>query len=281
MRQKRAKAYKKQIYVYLHTFKFREPFQTIIDDEIITTCVKSSYDLIKGINRTIQAECKPMITQCCIQALYETKNQQAIDLAKTFERRRCNHPPKNPLKPAECIESITSINGVNKHRYIVATQSYDLRKKLRKVPGVPLIFMNRSVMVMEPLSEASSKYSNLVESKKLTGGLNDAKVAGYVNKENNDEVAIEGKSPEEPVPKKRKGPKGPNPLSVKKKKMESTQENKDDGDNKKRRRKHKKLGVESEKEEVKEEKEEQENKESESIEEPKIVIEAKGDAIEA
>lgn len=243
MRQKRAKAYKKQMHVYLHTFKFREPFQTIIDDEIITTCVKSSYDLVKGIDRTIQSESKPMITQCCIQALYQKNNQEAIDLAKRFERRRCNHPPKNPLKPAECIESITSINGANKHRYIVATQNYDLRKKLRKVPGVPLIFMNRSVMVMEPLSQASTDYSNLVEAKKLTGGLNDAKYAGYANKE--EEQVPEEKETKAPESKKRKGPKGPNPLSVKKKKTETNPEQKEtNGDSKKRRRKHKKLTTE-------------------------------------
>lgn len=212
MRQKRAKSYKKQMNLYLHTFKFREPFQTIVDDELVLTCDKASYDLVKGLNRTIQGETKPMITQCCMEALYTTKNQRAIDMAKRFERRRCNHF-KDPKPPAECIQSVVNIDGVNKHRYIVASQSMKLRRKLRGVPGVPLIFMNRSVMVMEPASDASQRAAVMHENAKLTAGLNDSKV-GYVDKDSAQEA--EGKA--EPQQKKRKGPSEPNPLSVKKKK---------------------------------------------------------------
>lgn len=94
-------------------------------------------------------------------------------------------------------------------------------------PGIPLIYMNRSVMIMEPLSKASAKYSETVEKQKLTGGLNDAKIGLAQDQVN-----------EEPKGKKRKGPKGPNPLSVKKKKKnddEQTQPEKT-----KRKRTHKK-----------------------------------------
>lgn len=238
MRQKRAKAYKKQMTIYLHTFRFREPYQTIIDDEIVAQCHKAHFDIVKGLNRTVQGETKPMITQCCMQALYKSDNQPAISVAKEFERRRCNHPPASPLSPGECIESIVNIEGENKHRYIVATQDYQLRKRLRKVPGVPMIFLNRSVMVMEPLSEASDKHSQQVENAKLTKGLNDVKNAGYFNKQEAEEA-------EEPVKKKKKGPKEPNPLSMKKKKAPAQPHKKDDKDDEtkpknRRRRTHKK-----------------------------------------
>lgn len=238
MRQKRAKAYKKQMNVYLHTFKFREPFQTIIDDELILNCEKASFDIVKGLNRTIQGETKPMITQCSIEALYKTNNQEAISIAKLFERRRCNHPPANPIPSSECIKSIVDVKGENKHRYLVATQDKLLRNHLHKVPGVPLIYMNRSVMVMEPMSEATTKYSNSVERKKLTGGLNDVQV-GKVNKQEDEST----ESSDKPVAKKRKGPKEPNPLSMKKKKVTNTSSNDNKEDNiqskTKRRRKHK------------------------------------------
>lgn len=217
--------------IYLHTFKFREPFQTIVDDELVLNCDKALFDLVKGLERTIQAEAKPMITQCCMQALYATDNQSAIDMAKKFERRRCNHPPKDPKPPAECIESIVNIDGLNKHRYVVASQSTRLRRRLRSVPGVPLIFMNRSVMVMEPASDSSKRAAALSENAKLNEGLNDSKV-GYVDKE---EVT------EEPKKKKRKGPSEPNPLSVKKKKTVSKSE---DEPKKKRVRRHGKKGDE-------------------------------------
>jgi U3 small nucleolar RNA-associated protein 23 len=237
MRQKRAKQYRKQMLVYQHTFKFREPYQVIVDDEIVLGCSKASFDLGKGLERTLQAEVKPMITQCCIQKLYETRDQKSIDMAKSFERRRCNHPPKDPIPPHECIKSIVNISGENKHRYVVASDNDKLRYSLRKLPGVPLVYMNRSVMVMEPLSVASAKVSKNMEKNKLTQGLNNVK-SGVVQEKKEDVEEEEGVEKKEP--KKRKGPKQPNPLSMKKKKVEQLQQNPQEKETKKRRRSHKK-----------------------------------------
>lgn len=227
MRQKRAKSYRKQMLVYNHTFKFREPYQVIVDEQIVLTCDQAKYDLAKGLGRTLQAEVKPMITQCCMQALYATNNQSAISMAKEFERRRCNHPPTAPLAPHECIKSIVVIKGKNKHRYVVASDNEKLRWSLRKIPGIPLIFMNRSVMVMEPLSKGSASVSNELEESKLTGGLN------ATGNDDNDESK----------PSKKRKLKEPNPLSVlkKKKKPEPKPEEK-----KKRKRKHRKGGDDDE-----------------------------------
>ncbi|AQZ10249.1 UTP23 (YOR004W) [Zygosaccharomyces parabailii] len=235
MRQKRAKSYRKQMLVYNHAFKFREPYQVLVDDQLVMDCYKSHYDLVGGLKRTLQAEVKPMITQCCIQALYSTRIQEAIDIAKNFERRRCNHPPKEARPPAECIQSVVNINGHNKHRYVVASQDVNLRRKLRRVPGVPLVHISRSVMVMEPLSEASRLLNQRWEEDKLLKGLNDPKLAGLRTPE------IEDQDQQPPPAKKHKGPKNPNPLSIKKKQKPKVQEadSRDEEDKRrKRRRKH-------------------------------------------
>lgn len=236
MRQKRAKAYRKQMLVYNHTFKFREPYQVLVDNQIVLDCHSSNFDLVKGLQRTLQAEVKVMITQCCMQALYESDNQGAIELAKTFERRRCNHPPKEPKPPIECLESVVNINGQNKHRYVVASQDIETRRALRRTPGVPLVHIVRSVMVMEPLSDASAKISTITEEEKLHKGLNDPRNAGIHT--------------DAPQVKVKKRTKQPNPLSVKKKKTEPKTEPKTEQKteqktdapaqkSKKRRRRHK------------------------------------------
>lgn len=51
------------------------------------------------------------MTQCCIHALYLSgrEAQQAVDLAKNFERRRCNHRVEADGKmkdPAECLADV-------------------------------------------------------------------------------------------------------------------------------------------------------------------------------
>lgn len=78
--------------------------------------------------------------------------QQAVDLAKTFERRKCNHWQMKDTDD-ECISGI--VGDDNRFRYVVATQSVGLRKTLRKVLGVPLVFEKRAVVLLEPASDAS------------------------------------------------------------------------------------------------------------------------------
>lgn len=204
MRQKRAKSYRKHMAVYVHTFKFREPYQTIVDLGLVELCHKNRYDLAKGLERTVQAPIKVMITQCLMEELYKTKNQEAIDIAKRFERRRCNHKPA--VGGDECIELITAVNGANKFRYVIAAQLEELRRSLRQVPGVPLIFMKQLVMVMEHMLDATKRQNEATEAAKLTLGLNAV------------DTGDDG-----PAHKKRKA-KGPNPLSVKKAKTSETSE---------------------------------------------------------
>ena len=192
-----------------------------------------------------------------------------IDKAKTYERRRCGHLPADypePLSAKECLISVVDPKGTkhNKHRYVVASNDLEVRKSLRKVLGVPLVYVSRSVMIMEPMAEATGEAREKEEKSKFRDGIK-GRVSGSVGmkRKRGDEAdeAEQGKKDAEggesaeaaPVKKKKVYglPKGPNPLSVKKKKAEgkkSEEEKKErapregeaeEGQKKKRRRKHK------------------------------------------
>ena len=61
------------------------------------------------------------------------------------------------------MRSVYYIPGeTNKHRYVIATQSHPLRVSLRTIPGVPIVHINRSVMVLEPASEATLQFKQRV-----------------------------------------------------------------------------------------------------------------------
>jgi len=155
MRQKRAKTYKKRMNMYSTTFGFREPYQVLVDSEMCRVAASYRMDVAHQFQIVLQGQVKPMITQCCIEALYrEGPSQQGtVDIAKAFERRKCNH--REPIDSSECLLSV--IGDSNKHRYVVATQSRDLRETLRRVPGLPLLLLDRSVMVLESPSDATLK----------------------------------------------------------------------------------------------------------------------------
>lgn len=190
-----------------------------------------------------------MITQCEIRKLYLRKSEpemnKIIDFAKTLERRRCGHLPEDypePLGTMECLKAVVDPkdNLVNKHRYCVASQSADVRRMLREIPGVPQIYIKRSVMILEPMATESQEIRTKEERSKFRDGLvrpekkrkrehddNDAKSE---NEGQEDDVASADGKAEKKKAKKR-GPKGPNPLAVKKsKKTQEEGEKKPKGD---------------------------------------------------
>ena len=90
----------------------------------------------------------------------QPKSEADIDQAKTYERRRCNHHTlEEPLSTLECFKSVIDPkdNNVNKHRYIIASQDSNVRAHLRRIPGIPLVYINRSVMIMEPMANATEE----------------------------------------------------------------------------------------------------------------------------
>ncbi|KAF2088258.1 hypothetical protein K490DRAFT_64935 [Saccharata proteae CBS 121410] len=240
MRGKRAKQYRKLMHQYGLTFGFREPYQVLVDAEMVSDAARFKMDLAGGLTRTLQGQVKPMITQCSMRHLYATKDQTVIVAAQAFERRRCNHHTlEEPLSTLECIMSVVDPKGssTNKHRYCVASQDTKVRAALRQIPGVPLVYINRSVMIMEPMAGATEDVRNREEKAKFRAGLKgrgaergvtaaepakrkreDEEMADAGNSDSEAEgaasVTQEGQT-QEPKKKKRKGPKGPNPLSVK------------------------------------------------------------------
>ncbi|KAJ3561961.1 hypothetical protein NP233_g9870 [Leucocoprinus birnbaumii] len=204
MRQKRAKAYRKLMHLYCQSFGFRQPYQVLVDAETCRMAISHKIDIVKQLGTVLQGEIKPMITQCCIHELYlQGKPQQdATDLAKTFERRKCNH--KEPIAGDDCLLSV--VGDSNKHRYVITTQSHPLRVQLRSIPATPIVHINRSVVVLEPPSDITLQAKTRAEEQVLH--------ATILDKDHTTASAPKTN----PLPKKKKGPKGPNPLSVKKKK---------------------------------------------------------------
>ncbi|KAI5786446.1 Fcf1-domain-containing protein [Peziza echinospora] len=295
MRGKRAKAYKKLMSAYGHTFGFREPYQIIIDAGMIVEAVTHKMELLSGLEKVLHGKTRPMITGCSVRHLFQlptidgapnpnstlspsnpitpsippttlstlTKSSKTaiLALSKTLELRRCNHHTlKEPLSEFACIQScLVSPSGENKNCYVVATMDRELRAYLRSIPGVPLVYINRSVMIMEPMADVSWERRERLEWGKFTQGLKEgerrgveAAVRGAAEErkrkraeggDSDDEmedvqergsesesessesdgeggrkVKVKEAAPVKAVATRRKGPRQPNPLSMKKKK---------------------------------------------------------------
>jgi U3 small nucleolar RNA-associated protein 23 len=190
------------------------------------------------LKKLLQGDVKFLISQCDIRHLYSAtpKDEEVITKAKEFERRRCGHHELDePLSSLECITECVDPKGnmTNKFRYVVASQDPKVRAHLRRIPGVPLVYISKSVVILEPMAAESQTYRDTEEKAKFKAGIKGARGAHAGQKRKRDEEdgteekgidSIEGSTagtrPQKT--KKQKGPKGPNPLSVKKSKKKST-----------------------------------------------------------
>ncbi|RFU35230.1 hypothetical protein B7463_g1113, partial [Scytalidium lignicola] len=258
MRGKRSKQYRKLMQQYGMSFGFREPYQVLLDAEIIRDADRFKMDLVGGLERTLHGQVKPMITQCSMRHLYAASSEPGvsalIDKAKQYERRRCGHRPDThpePLSTLECLSSVVDPKDskTNKNRYVVASQEQEVRRFMRGVAGLPLVYINRSVMIMEPMADATASIRARGERAKFREGLRGSGSAGMKRKR--EEEGGENKSGEngsiEEEKKKNKaakrGPKGPNPLASKKDDAAAIENNtqtdgSEPGTKRKRRRKH-------------------------------------------
>lgn len=133
MRQKRAKSYRKLLAAYIRNFGLRPPLQVLIDAPMALTFAGMKIDSDKipiRLESVLQVSAalpsgarpntlqraepgrskavlvKPMITQCSITELYNIQKKgptetKAVELAKTWERRYCNH--KEAIPGDRCI----------------------------------------------------------------------------------------------------------------------------------------------------------------------------------
>ncbi|KAM5449938.1 hypothetical protein MaudCBS49596_004701 [Microsporum audouinii] len=168
--------------------------------------------------------------------------------------RYCSHnEDSTPIDEEECLLSLLSPNPDarrNKEHFILATadpaaeatpqsdrkrkqphwmqaqevprqqhlrgQRYHLRRDARQIPGVPIIYVKRSVMILEPMSEPSSDIREGFEKGKLRSGFIEAATSTGKRKRDADEEDGDGDSHGEWVEVKKKKVKGVNPLSMKK-----------------------------------------------------------------
>lgn len=238
MRGKRSKQYRKLLKQFELAFGFRQPYQVLVDAELVKDAHRFAMDLPQYLSNTLHGEVKILITQCSMRHLYAQNKEpgvaRVIDKAKDYERRRCGHHPEEFPEPCSTLECLGGVVGPkNKHRYVVASQDQEVRSKMRGIPGVPLVYINRSVMILEPMAGATTRVVQKGERAKFRAELKQSDPAPGEKRKRGDGDDSEGsddddaeKKDEEPKKKKkkRKGEKGPNPLSVKKPKKKSQEQ---------------------------------------------------------
>mmetsp|Transcript_50269 Transcript_50269/g.79611 ORF Transcript_50269/g.79611 Transcript_50269/m.79611 type:complete len:296 (-) Transcript_50269:60-947(-) len=217
MRVKRAKNHRRILRFFRLAFNIQEPYRVLVDGSFISHALQHKFHIKEQLPKILTGRTTLMVTNCVmaeLRSLGDTALGAAI-IAKGYYRIKCAHD--RPIGAARCI--CEQIGKTNERSFIVATQNNELAWNLRQVPGVPLIRLNGPVPTIEDASAVSKTAASARESQKLKpSNWELPKLPALKEREAKAAELIAR------PPKKRKGPKGPNPLSCMKKKKKTVNE---------------------------------------------------------
>ncbi|KAK4616035.1 rRNA-processing protein FCF1 [Fulvia fulva] len=130
------------------------PYSVLVDTNFLSHTVHHKLPLLPTLMDTLYATCTPIITSCVMAELEKLgpKYRIALQIARDerWERLPCDH---KGTYADDCI-----VDRVMKQRvYLVATNDRDLKRRIRKIPGVPIISVARGKYVIERLPDAPEK----------------------------------------------------------------------------------------------------------------------------
>ncbi|KAI0034702.1 Fcf1-domain-containing protein [Vararia minispora EC-137] len=133
-----------------HNTSLVPPYRVLIDTNFINFSLQNKLELVSGMMDCLYAKCIPCVTDCVMAELEKLGHRYRVALRiardPRFERLKCDH---TGTYADDCLVQRVSTNPV----YIVATCDRELRRRIRKVPGVPLMYIVRRRYAIERLPD--------------------------------------------------------------------------------------------------------------------------------
>lgn len=134
-----------------HNEALGPPYSVLVDTNFINFTLQNRLEMVSAMMDCLYAKCTPCITDCVIAELEKLglAYRMALRVAKDprFRRLTCTH---KGTYADDCLVKRVTADRI----YIVATCDRDLRRRLRKIPGVPLMNISGGIYQVERMPEA-------------------------------------------------------------------------------------------------------------------------------
>lgn len=129
------------------------PFRVLVDTNFFNFSIQNKLDLFTSMMDCLLAKCIPMVTDCVMAELEKlgSRYRVALRIARDprIERLPCTH---KGTYADDCL-----VRRVQMHKcYIVATCDKDLKRRLRKVPGVPIMYISQRRYSIERFADVNN-----------------------------------------------------------------------------------------------------------------------------
>lgn len=126
------------------------PFHVIVDTNFVNFAVKNRIDMFQGLMDCLYAKTIVYATDCVLAELEKVRKFKiALKVLKDprVKRLKCEH---KGTYADDCL-----VQRVTQHKcYIVATCDRDLKRRIRKIPGVPIMYIVNHRFSIERMPDA-------------------------------------------------------------------------------------------------------------------------------
>lgn len=215
MRHLRAKGIRKALRQFHFLCGIKAPYRVLLDGNFLAMCVQMKVDVRERLPKVLQVkahDCELCVPRAALRELelLGDSMREAFELAQQLQVVE-HDAIDGEQQEVDVTKVIAALVGDrNERKFVVCTQEVELRKTLRSVPGVPLIYLNRSVLVFEDISRATLAIVRSEEKAKLSKlDVNEKRKLEAVAGSDEEDGDLN-------LPRKKRRAKAPNPLSVKK-----------------------------------------------------------------
>lgn len=143
---------------YKYNKSLGPPYHIIVDTNFINFSIQNKLEMLSAMMDCLYAKCIPCISDCVLAEIEKLGSQYRIALKVArdprFERLPCLH---KGTYADDCI-----VNRVTAHKcYIVATCDRELKRRIRKIPGVPIMSIQGRKYSIERLPELGGNYNQI------------------------------------------------------------------------------------------------------------------------
>ncbi|GMH60328.1 hypothetical protein TrRE_jg12000 [Triparma retinervis] len=136
---------------FSHNTQLGPPYNVLVDTNFLNFSIRNKLDVVRAMMDCLLAKCTPCITDCVMGELEKlgSKYRLALSLAKDprFQRIPCNCKG--------CYADDCLVNMCSQWKcFIVATCDKELRRRIRKIPGVPCMYISARKYTVERMPEA-------------------------------------------------------------------------------------------------------------------------------
>lgn len=136
---------------FRHNTALVPPYEVLLDTNFVNFSLQNKLDIVSAMMDCLFAAVRPCVTECVLAELEKLgpKYRLALRLARDprFTRLPCSHAG---TYADDCI-----VARVTQHRcYVVATCDRGLKARLRRIPGVPIMYISGRRYQVEQMPEA-------------------------------------------------------------------------------------------------------------------------------